>query len=136
MFQKLREWVAQRCGSQAPHDVGANVRSVEEVSASNRDTTSASDRHDKQPSIPHGYVSYFISYAYGAGGFGNCEIARGRAIRSINDLLAISRHIETTQQVQSVVILNWRQFEAEAHGGAKVPIPEGAPENVVLRLVA
>lgn len=136
MLRKLGDWVAHRCGYYSPSDVEARLRSTDEVNESNCDAMQDHDQHGSRPSIPPGYVGYFISYADGSGGFGNCEIARGRPIETINDLMAISGHIASTLQIRSVVILNWRQFETEGQSGAKQPIADGAPENVVLRLVA
>ena len=53
-------------------------------------------------------IAYFVSYAT-VRGFGNCQINHPE-IKSIDDIRALARLIEQTNEVEGVVILFFREF--------------------------
>ncbi|HNB69429.1 hypothetical protein [Accumulibacter sp.] len=145
--------IARECGYYTSSDVEMCVRSAEEeamksaIGAPHQDVTqdTAPDCMQSNP-LPPGYIGYFVSYSHmlsGAGsGFGCMEIGRQQTIRSLGDVLSMTDLIKNTLQTRygyrspSVVVLNWQRFEAPAPDGAKEPVPDDAPQSVVLRLVA
>lgn len=57
-------------------------------------------------------MKYFISYSH-EDGFGMVEILRKNEIKTFDDLLAIAKAIEFSEEVRQVVLINYQKLTNE-----------------------
>lgn len=144
MLRNLLDRIATSLGYFTQLDVDA-ARLENANQTTTDDANQLRDHADRNP-LPPGYIGYFVSYSIaepnGLFGYGCIEIGRTQTIRSQEDVVTMVSLIEGIPENRrgnesvKVVILNWKRFEQPIDDGARKPVPQSEPQNVVLRLVA